>query len=83
MAAMLAMKGDRAGAEREIEIAERLDRNGASAQFARAILIGHTSGPEASREFILNAVRGLSLRFSGKARTVLKDLAGPRSPKAQ
>jgi tetratricopeptide (TPR) repeat protein len=82
MAAMLAMKGDREGAEREIEIAERLDRKGASAQFARAILIGQVSGPDASREFIFNAVRLLSSRFSGKARTVLKDLTS-QSPRAQ
>jgi Tfp pilus assembly protein PilF len=79
MAAMLAMKGDRDGAEREIEIAERLDRNGASAQFARALLIGQVAGPESSREFVRNAVRGLSLRFEGKARAVLKELSTPPS----
>jgi tetratricopeptide (TPR) repeat protein len=83
MAAMLAMKGDRAGAEREIEIAERLDRAGASAQFARAMLVANASGPDAAREFIRDSVRGLSLRFSGKPRAVLKELTARRPEKTQ
>lgn len=79
--AMLAMRGDRAGAEREIEIAERLDRSGASAQFARAMLVANAAGPEAAREFIRDSVRGLSLRFNGKARAVLKELTARRPGK--
>ena len=73
-AAMLAMRGEREAAEREIEIAERLDRSGASARFARAMLLGNVQGPEASRQFLRDAVRQLSRQLPANARHVLQDL---------
>ena len=78
MAAMLAHKGDRVGAEREIEIAERLDRSGMSTQYARAVLLNQANGPEASRDFILKSVRLAASRLGGRAGVVLGDLAKGR-----
>lgn len=39
IAAIHAIRGDRAAAERHIEIAERLDRLGLSSHYARAVLL--------------------------------------------
>lgn len=74
MAAIHAIKGDIAAAEREIEIAERLDRSGRSAQFGRAMLVARSQGPEASRQFLLGAVRTLASQVGGKPRDVLTKL---------
>jgi tetratricopeptide (TPR) repeat protein len=80
MAAMYAIKGDVAAAEREIEVAERLDRKGGSAQFARAMLVARSQGPEASRQFIRNAVRALATQVGGKPRDVLMKMTEPEKP---
>jgi Tfp pilus assembly protein PilF len=80
MAAILAIKGDIATAEREIEIAERLDRAGNSAQFARAVLVARAQGPEASRQFMLGAVRALASQLGGKPGDVLTKLTNPQRP---
>jgi tetratricopeptide (TPR) repeat protein len=75
MAAMHAIKGDREAADREIEIAERLERSGLSAQFARALLTGQVSGPDAGREHILATVRGMATKIGGRAGSVLNQVA--------
>jgi Tfp pilus assembly protein PilF len=80
MAAIHAIKGDIATAEREIEIAERLDRTGGSAQFARAMLVARAQGPEASRQFMLGAVRAMASQLGGKPGDVLTKLANPQRP---
>jgi Tfp pilus assembly protein PilF len=80
IAAIHAIKGDIASAEREIEIAERLDRRGSSAQFARAMLVARAQGPEASRQFILGAVRAMASQLGGKPRDVLTKLADTKRP---
>jgi hypothetical protein len=71
---MLALRGEREAAEREVEIAERLDRSGASAQFARAMLAANALGPDAGKAYIKDAVRALSRQLPNNARAVLQNL---------
>jgi len=74
VAAIMAMKGDRAGAEHEIEIAERLDRKNMSSQFARAMLLANEKGPQASADFIRDAVRMIARQTPPRARAALQGL---------
>jgi tetratricopeptide (TPR) repeat protein len=59
LAVIAAIRRDRAAAERGIEIAERLDSNCNSSQYARAVLAGNEGGPEAFRQALLDGASAL------------------------
>jgi len=60
VAVIAATRGDRAAAERAIEVAERLDPHCNTSKFARALLAGQAGGPEALQAAIAQGVDSLS-----------------------
>lgn len=74
LAAIAALRGDRATADERIEIAERLDPTCLSAKFARSTLIKGAGDPKAAREVLLTALTGLSPQDSGAVARVIGEL---------
>jgi hypothetical protein len=68
MAVIAAMRGDRAAAERCIEVAERLDPKGMTAKYAKTLL---ASSPEEGRKMLvelIETVPGHGPRFAAFVR---------------
>jgi Tfp pilus assembly protein PilF len=59
IAAVAALGGDRATAEREIEVANRLDPECLSAKFAQSVLLRAAGDPHSSRELVRSTIAGL------------------------
>jgi tetratricopeptide (TPR) repeat protein len=59
LAIIAASRGDRAAAERHIEVAERLDADCNNAKFARAVLAGLGGGPEAFRADLMDSLKSI------------------------
>jgi tetratricopeptide (TPR) repeat protein len=56
LAVIAAMRGQRADAERYIAVAERLDRNGLTAKYARTLL---ASSPDEGRQMLVDLLKGI------------------------
>lgn len=73
IAAVAALRGDRASAEKSIAIAQRLDPECLSAMFARAILAGSAGDPALARRIIADTAAGLSKRDNSALSRLLRD----------
>jgi tetratricopeptide (TPR) repeat protein len=71
MASFYALRGLVSKAEAEIEIAERLDRDGLAARFARAVLMGRAGDSATGRSLILETAMNLAPRLGGRAARLL------------
>jgi Tfp pilus assembly protein PilF len=60
LAAIAALRGDRAASERGIEVALRLDPQSLAARFAQSVLVGQAGDPAAARKIIKRTVARLS-----------------------
>jgi tetratricopeptide (TPR) repeat protein len=76
MASIHALRGRTARAQREIDIADRLDRDGLAARFASAVLLGRAGDPEAGRSLIRATATSLAPRLGGRAARVLMGAMG-------
>ena len=76
LAAIAVLTGDRATAQREIEVAERLDPAGLAAKFARSVLVGQTGDAQASRDIIRRALITLSPNDGSAVARIINELTG-------
>jgi tetratricopeptide (TPR) repeat protein len=60
LASIAALRGQRAEAEKLIEIALRLDEKCLSAQFARSVLIGLAGNPDRAKRLVMRTASGLA-----------------------
>jgi Flp pilus assembly protein TadD len=78
LAAIAAMRGDRATAEREIEVAERLARDGLAAKFARSVLLSAGGDPERARSLVTETIAGLAAQGASPLGQLLSRLGKPK-----
>jgi len=74
LAAIAALKGDRATAERLIEIAERLNPRCLSAKFARSTLQKGGGDNQAARDTLMTALSGLSANDGSPVARIIAEL---------
>jgi len=74
LAAIAALQGNRVGAERYIEVAERLDPNCLSAKFSRSTLQKGKGDDQAARETLIGALSGISRDDGGMISRIVGEL---------
>jgi Flp pilus assembly protein TadD len=79
LAAVAALRADRATAEREIEVANRLDPDGLAAKFAESLLLRAGGDPERARSLIMDTISGLAAQRASPLSELLSRL-GKRKP---
>jgi hypothetical protein len=75
LASIAALRGDREGAERGIEVGLRLDPACLSAQFARSVLISRAGDPAAGNRLIKQTLAKLSPGDGGLLSRVIEQAA--------
>jgi Tfp pilus assembly protein PilF len=77
LAAVTALRGDSATAQRYMEVAQRLDPVCLSAQFTRSVLAGRAGDDDKARRIVLKALARLTIN---PAMAAAAGLSEPRAP---